>query len=97
MARIVCFVFSSLQRKDLVDYVKSHYKAPRIVLAGAGGMDHDKLCSFADKYLGSLSASYEDSPVGVPDLPPAAFTGSEVGLLVVHIDHLSVSISSSID
>lgn len=69
---------SSLQRKDLVDYVKSHYKAPRIVLAGAGGVDHDKLCSFADKYLGTLSSSYEDSPAGVPDLPPAVFTGSEV-------------------
>ena len=27
----------SLQRSDLVDYVNSHYKAPRMVLAGAGG------------------------------------------------------------
>lgn len=26
-----------LTRQDLVDYVNSHYKAPRMVLAGAGG------------------------------------------------------------
>lgn len=73
------FVFgSSIKKDDLVNYVKSHYKAPRIVLAGAGGVDHEKLCSLADKYLGGISSSYEDSPVGVPDLPPALFTGSEV-------------------
>lgn len=58
--------------------MKSHYKAPRVVLAGAGGVDHEKLCSLADKYLGGLSSSYEDSPIGVPDVPPALFTGSEV-------------------
>lgn len=69
---------SSLQRKDLVNYIQSHYKAPRIVLAGAGGVDHQKLCSLADKYLGNLSASYENAPSGVPEAPPSMFTGSEV-------------------
>ena len=71
---------STLQRSDLVDYIDSHYKAPRIVLAGAGGVDHDKLCSLADKYLGKLPISYENSAAGVPDipLPKAVFTGSEV-------------------
>lgn len=27
----------TLTRQDLVDYINSHYKAPRIVLAAAGG------------------------------------------------------------
>ena len=30
----------SIQRTDLVEYINTHYKAPRMVLAGAGG----KLC-----------------------------------------------------
>ncbi|KAK8398881.1 hypothetical protein O3P69_004166 [Scylla paramamosain] len=33
----------SINRKDLVDYITTHYKAPRIVLAGAGGVDHGSL------------------------------------------------------
>lgn len=27
----------TLTRQDLVDYINSHYKAPRMVLAAAGG------------------------------------------------------------
>lgn len=69
---------NSIQKKDLTDYVGSHYKAPRIVLAGAGGVDHAKLCSLAEKHLGNLSVSYEDSAFGVPTLPPTSFTGSEI-------------------
>lgn len=36
---LVTFVFSprSLTRKDLVEYINTHYKAPRMVLAAAGG------------------------------------------------------------
>ena len=68
----------------MTDYVNSHYKAHRIVLAGAGGVDHDKLCSLAEKYLGNLSMSYENSAFGVPTMPPTSFTGSEV---CVHRKH----------
>lgn len=78
----VC-VISSIQRNHLVDYIGSHYKAPRIVLAAAGGVDHDKLCGLADKYLNKLSVTYEDSFAGVPDAPKAIYTGSEVRMLWV--------------
>merc|ERR1711863_143200 len=40
----------SINRDDLVHYIKTHYKGPRMVLAGAGGVDHGKLCSMAEKY-----------------------------------------------
>lgn len=29
--------FRTLTRQDLVDYINSHFKAPRMVLAAAGG------------------------------------------------------------
>merc|ERR1711863_19545 len=40
----------SITRNDIVDYIKSHYKGPRMVMAEAGGVDHGKLCSMAEKY-----------------------------------------------
>src|SRR5256885_1419860 len=30
-----------IARQDLMNYIGTHYKAPRMVLAGAGGINHD--------------------------------------------------------
>lgn len=68
----------SLQRQDLVDYVNTHYKGPRMVLAGAGGVNHGELASLAEKHFGSMSTSYQGE---IPVLPPCRFTGSEVIVL----------------
>jgi len=65
----------SISRADLVEYVSNHYKGPRMVLAGAGGVDHGKLTQLADKYFGGLSNTYEGE---IPVLPQARFTGSEI-------------------
>lgn len=35
------FSFRTLTRQDLVEYVNSHFKAPRMVLAAAGGRSHE--------------------------------------------------------
>ena len=34
-----------ISRPDLVDYVQTHYTAPRVVIAGAGALDHDHVRS----------------------------------------------------
>jgi processing peptidase subunit beta len=65
----------SIQRKDLVEYVSSHYKGPRMVLAGSGGVDHDELVKLAEKNFGNLSGNYEGE---IPVLSPCRFTGSEI-------------------
>jgi len=62
-----------LQRSDLVQYVNDHYKAPRMVLAAAGGVDHQHLHSLANKYFDKLSTKYENS---MPPLGSCRFTGS---------------------
>ena len=41
----------SISRDDLVHYINTHYKGPRMVLAGAGGVNHAELCSMAKKYF----------------------------------------------
>lgn len=60
----------SLQREDLLDYITTHYKGPRMVLAAVGGVDHGLLCEQADKFFGHL-------PSDVPQhfMEPSVFTG----------------------
>ena len=65
----------SLKREDLTDYIKTHYTAPRVVVAGAGAIDHNQLTELADKAFGSLPAS-SSSPSAV--MEPARFTGAEI-------------------
>ncbi|XP_063797226.1 cytochrome b-c1 complex subunit 1, mitochondrial [Pseudophryne corroboree] len=66
-----------LTRADLLEYINLHYKAPRMVLAAAGGIDHKELCDLAQRHLGGLSGEYEDDVI--PVLAPCRFTGSSLG------------------
>jgi mitochondrial-processing peptidase subunit beta len=65
----------SLQRSDLVNYIQQHYTAPRMVIAGAGAINHDELCGLAGEHFGNLPTV----PKGGVDVPmePAYFTGSD--------------------
>lgn len=65
-----------LSRTDLTDYLNRHYKAPRMVLAAAGGVEHQQLLDLAQKHLSSVSRVYEED--AVPGLTPCRFTGSEI-------------------
>lgn len=65
----------TLSRNDLQNYIKTNYTAPRMVLAGAGAVDHQQLVDLAGQYFGSLPTS---SPTGVDvAMEPAVFTGSD--------------------
>ena len=33
----------NMQREDLASFVHTHYKAPRIILSAAGGVDHNQV------------------------------------------------------
>merc|ERR1712216_188176 len=59
------------------EYIKTHYTAPRMVLAGAGAVDHDELVKLAQNSFAGLSTS----GAAVDNLisqDPAHFTGSDV-------------------
>jgi processing peptidase subunit beta len=49
----------SISRDDLVHYIKTHYKGPRMVLAGAGGVNHDDLCKLANQHFGKITDKYD--------------------------------------
>jgi len=67
----------NMQRSDLADFVNAHYKAPRIVLAAAGGVDHQQLVDLAKQHLGGADSGYVGE---IPELNPCRFTGSEIRL-----------------
>uniref|UniRef100_A0A4W6E9B3 Mitochondrial-processing peptidase subunit beta n=1 Tax=Lates calcarifer TaxID=8187 RepID=A0A4W6E9B3_LATCA len=65
----------TINRGDLVEYITTHYKGPRIVLAAAGGVSHDELIDLAKYHFGKLPGRYQGD---APALPPCLFTGSEI-------------------
>jgi len=82
---------NKIDRNDLVDYISNHYKGHRIVLAGAGGVDHDKLVELAQKHLGNVTNHYDNE---VPILPQARFTGSEVRIRddIMPLAHVAIAV-----
>lgn len=44
-----------IKRDDLLNYIKTHYTAPRMVLSAAGAVDHDQLVQLAEKHFSGLS------------------------------------------
>merc|ERR1711972_112747 len=49
----------SINRNDLTHYINTHYKGPRMVLAGAGGVDHAKLCKLAESHFATIGHTYD--------------------------------------
>jgi len=66
----------SLSKADLSDYINTHYTAPRMVIAGAGAIDHDEFCKIAGEHFGSLPTAPKGGVEVAMD--PAVFTGSDI-------------------
>jgi len=65
----------SISRDDLTHYINTHYKGPRMVLAGAGGVNHDALCKMAETHFAKIGI---DCPNEVPIDLNCRYTGSDV-------------------
>eukprot|EP00550_Attheya_septentrionalis_P000357 CAMPEP_0198291266 /NCGR_PEP_ID=MMETSP1449-20131203/8851_1 /TAXON_ID=420275 /ORGANISM="Attheya septentrionalis, Strain CCMP2084" /LENGTH=475 /DNA_ID=CAMNT_0043989883 /DNA_START=12 /DNA_END=1439 /DNA_ORIENTATION=+ len=66
----------SLSKADLTDYISTHYTAPRMVIAGAGAIDHSQLCDLSEEHFGMLPTAPKDGLEVAFD--PAVFTGSDI-------------------
>ena len=53
----------SLKRDDLSSYIQKNYTADRMVLVGAGGVDHSELVKLAEKHF-SLPVSVNPIALG---------------------------------
>jgi len=67
----------SITRDDLAKYIGTHYTAPRMVVVGAGGVEHEALVALAAAAFSSLPTGGA-SAAQLCAASPAMFTGSEV-------------------
>ena len=65
----------SITREHLQSYISTHYTGPRIVVAGAGAVEHGALSALAESAFGGLPATRL-----APALAPPAFVGSQLTL-----------------
>ncbi|KAG8952906.1 hypothetical protein FRC04_003357 [Tulasnella sp. 424] len=69
----------SIKREDLDSYIKTNYTADRMVLVGAGGIEHEELVKLAEKSFSSLPVSKNPLPLGgVANKKKPEFRGIEV-------------------
>jgi len=65
---------NSITRQQITDYIGTHYVAPRMVVAGAGAIDHGDLVQLSEKYFGGVQSESQITP----HMEPARFTGSDI-------------------
>lgn len=68
----------SISRDDLTNYIQSKYTADRMVLVGAGGVEHEELVKLAEKHFSHLPVAQNPIRLGENQYEPSRFVGSEV-------------------
>ncbi|KAJ7331283.1 hypothetical protein OS493_020073 [Desmophyllum pertusum] len=76
----------TITRDDLVEYINKHYSAPRIVLAAAGGVDHDALVKLAEQ---NLMIRFRDD-----DMPLAHIAIAVEGCGWTHPDYFGLMVAN---
>jgi predicted Zn-dependent peptidase len=64
-------IIGRLSREAVVEYLRGHYSASRIVLSASGNLDHDRIVALAEKLLSALPA---ELPVSSE---PARYVGGD--------------------
>ena len=88
---------AKLTKKDLQDFVKTQYTAPRFVVAGAGAVDHKQLVELADKTFGGLPKGSGKVDTITRVSSPAKFVGSDLRFRDdrEHLAHLAIAVESA--
>lgn len=79
----------SITKENIQDYISTHYTPSRMVIAGAGALEHKEIVELAGKLFNKLSTNAVPATQFIEN-DPAVFTGSEVrfrddDLPLVHI------------
>lgn len=78
----------AIQRDDLLAYIRSNYVASRMVLAGAGAVDHAELVRLAESAFSGLPRG-----PAIFKPTPAIYTGSEVRMTDTGMSHAHMAIA----
>lgn len=68
----------SIQQDDLRNYIKTNYKGDRMVLVGAGCVDHEEMIRIALENFGHVPISDSPKPLGTPRTALPVFKAGEV-------------------
>jgi len=82
----------NIQREDLLKYIKEHYQPSRMVLAAAGGVDHDKLVDLAKEFF-CTDVACEQTQTPFYGYQPCTFTGSEIRHWNQSMPHVHVALA----
>jgi len=66
---------NSISRQDLIDYISTNYTAPRMVLVGAGAVNHDQLIELAEKHFSNIPNVLNINP---DDTLPTTWKGGQI-------------------
>lgn len=66
----------AISRADLESYIRTHYTGPRVVVAGAGAVEHEQLVALAQSTFGGLPSAPAGGVAVAQE--PAVFVGSEI-------------------
>lgn len=66
----------TISRDQLENFVKEHYVGPRIVVAGAGAIEHDQLVELANQHFGGIQKGSDKAVAKATSKP--AFVGSDI-------------------
>ena len=69
---------NALSQADLNAYVSTHYTAPRMVIAGAGAVNHTQLGDLAASCFGQLPTETPADLAHTASFDPAHFVGSDI-------------------
>jgi processing peptidase subunit beta len=79
----------SITRNDILNYVQTHYTAPRMVICGAGAVDHEQLVSLSRKLFANIPSRPPADKRVV--FEPAAFTGSDIRIRHDDLDQAHIT------
>ncbi|PWA55685.1 insulinase (Peptidase family M16) protein [Artemisia annua] len=80
-----------ITKKDIQDYISTHYAAHRMVISASGAVKHEELVEQVKKTFTKLSANPLTTSQ-IVEKEPAMFTGSELkSSLLLHVDGTSAT------
>jgi processing peptidase subunit beta len=80
----------TITRADIQNYVASNYTAPRMVIAGAGAVEHSQMVGLANKLFGVVPSTPSNGVHPVKE--PARFTGSDILIRYDDMPHAYVAL-----
>jgi len=83
----------SITREHLVDYIKTHYHAPRMVLAAAGAIKHDEIAKLSEKAFAGLPSRTDENIDFFRKKEKPFFTGSQITVRDDLMEHAHIALA----